>query len=291
MKLLKGIFIMVEKAIILGAGFGTRMGELGKTVPKVLWPVFDKTLLELQVFYLKELGIKEIFLNTHHQHEKIQKFVDKKKLNITILHEKEILGPGGAIHNCARSIKRERGYLLVCNGDSFYFFNKENKKKIINSLKFDSTLLSVDVSGHYSEIVCDKDSFYKEIKKKESRKIYKTYSGVGFINLETLQLKEGKSFFFESVILKENKNHVYSPDGAKFYDFGELDKYKKLCFELLEKVSHPSFSFIVDFLIRSKALDVSKINLDRKSYNSLKRDEIVSSDGFIISREEIFKSF
>ena len=45
----------VNKALILSAGFGTRMGEIGKTLPKILWPIFDKSLLELQVLYLKEM--------------------------------------------------------------------------------------------------------------------------------------------------------------------------------------------------------------------------------------------
>ena len=53
----------IDYALLLAAGYGTRMGIIGKELPKVLWPVYEKTLLELQVDYLKELGVKNIFLN------------------------------------------------------------------------------------------------------------------------------------------------------------------------------------------------------------------------------------
>ena len=43
--------MIVENALILAAGAGTRMGEIGKVLPKVLWPVFECSLLELEVLY------------------------------------------------------------------------------------------------------------------------------------------------------------------------------------------------------------------------------------------------
>jgi len=48
------------KAIILAAGKGTRLGEMGKEIPKCLIEINGKTLLEQKIRFLEELGIKEI---------------------------------------------------------------------------------------------------------------------------------------------------------------------------------------------------------------------------------------
>ena len=53
------------RALILAAGKGTRMGEIGKVLPKVLWPIYERSLLELQVQYAKSLGIKDIYIKNH----------------------------------------------------------------------------------------------------------------------------------------------------------------------------------------------------------------------------------
>ncbi len=72
--------MQIDYALILSAGKGTRMGEVGKLLPKPLWPIFHKTLLELQVEYCLELGIKKIFINTHYLAESIRNFLFEKKM-------------------------------------------------------------------------------------------------------------------------------------------------------------------------------------------------------------------
>jgi len=41
--------MQIDYCLILAAGFGTRMGKIGKKLPKVHGPDFEKSLLELQV--------------------------------------------------------------------------------------------------------------------------------------------------------------------------------------------------------------------------------------------------
>ena len=73
--------MLPERVLILAAGLGTRMGPLGEVLPKVLWPVFEKTLLELQIHFARELGAKSIYVNTFHQGAKIEKF-----LRLSLIH-------------------------------------------------------------------------------------------------------------------------------------------------------------------------------------------------------------
>ena len=64
----------VDNVLILAAGAGTRMGEIGKKLPKVLWPVFEKSILELEVLYAEELGAQNIYINTYNYKEKLISF-------------------------------------------------------------------------------------------------------------------------------------------------------------------------------------------------------------------------
>ena len=96
--------MQIDYCLILAAGFGTRMGSIGQKLPKVLWPVFEKSLLELQVAYARSLGAKRVFINLHHMGEEIERFCQDRAAfeDVTYLWERpEILDIGGAVHNLA----------------------------------------------------------------------------------------------------------------------------------------------------------------------------------------------
>ena len=109
----------IDHCLILAAGFGTRMGAIGQKLPKVLWPVFEKSLLELQVAYARSLGIEKIYINLHYMGEQIEEYCKTKSAfeGVKFLWEKpEILDIGGAIHNLAAQPEvKYKGRLLVLN--------------------------------------------------------------------------------------------------------------------------------------------------------------------------------
>ena len=49
---------MFTRAVILGAGEGSRMGPLTRTLPKALLPKIEKSLLKWQIEFLKDYGIE-----------------------------------------------------------------------------------------------------------------------------------------------------------------------------------------------------------------------------------------
>ena len=107
------------KALILAAGFGTRLRPLTDEIPKALVQVGSLTLLERAVDYLKKNGVEEIALNSHSLADKIEFFVRNKKdwgLLIKIFFEPEILGVGGAIKNAADFLKDSEPF-IVFNAD------------------------------------------------------------------------------------------------------------------------------------------------------------------------------
>ena len=58
------------RAIILGAGSGSRMGQHTKDIPKVLLDINGKSILERQISLLREHGVNEIFVVIGYKREK-----------------------------------------------------------------------------------------------------------------------------------------------------------------------------------------------------------------------------
>lgn len=226
--------MQIDYALILSAGLGTRMGEIGKITPKVLWPVFFKTMLELQIRYCQDLGIKKIYINTHFLHEEINSFLKQANLesSVTVLYENPLLDSGGAIHNLAiRPEINYKGTLLLVNGDQFLFFKKDfwsiakNKIEKCRAVLFG---IKVDKNSSYNETITVNDRLV-EISKNTSRdRDYITYSGLGLLNLEGLRPRPGISRFFDTVVdFKNEIAELVTPDTFEYWDFGTADIFYK----------------------------------------------------------------
>jgi NDP-sugar pyrophosphorylase family protein len=106
------------KAMILAAGFGTRLKPLTNKLPKALMPVANIPILERNIEYLNSFGITDIIINTHYLSESIHDFTTGKttaKVNLTVRNEKEILGTGGGIANCRDFLGHDT--FVVMNSD------------------------------------------------------------------------------------------------------------------------------------------------------------------------------
>ncbi len=58
------------RAIILGAGSGSRMGQHTRDIPKVLLDINGKSILERQISLLRKHKVNEIFVVTGYKKEK-----------------------------------------------------------------------------------------------------------------------------------------------------------------------------------------------------------------------------
>lgn len=88
------------KAMILAAGFGTRLRPLTDLKPKALMPVANKPILKRNIEYLISHGITEIIVNAHHHSQQIVDYLKDGAsfgLNIEVKVEQAILGTGGGI--------------------------------------------------------------------------------------------------------------------------------------------------------------------------------------------------
>lgn len=89
------------KALILAAGFGTRLAPHTDHTPKPLFTVGGRTVLDRLIDALAAAGAQAVAVNTHHLHERIERHVARQHypLPVTVHREAQILGTGGAIRN------------------------------------------------------------------------------------------------------------------------------------------------------------------------------------------------
>jgi len=106
------------KAMILAAGFGTRLRPLTEMKPKALVPVANKPILARNIEYLISHGIREIIINAHHHFQQVVDYLENGSLfgvNIRVKVEPAILGTGGGIKNAEDFWDKES--FLVINSD------------------------------------------------------------------------------------------------------------------------------------------------------------------------------
>ena len=89
----------IESALIFGAGFGTRMGDITKVTPKPMIRVLNKPLIDYAIDVILSANIKNITVNLHHLPNQIEDHLSKFE-NIQTIHEQpNILETGGGLKN------------------------------------------------------------------------------------------------------------------------------------------------------------------------------------------------
>lgn len=256
--------MQIDYALILSAGLGTRMGEIGKIIPKVMWPILNKRLIDLQICYCKELGVKKIFINTHYLADVIKDHIEKTYGDeIVLLHEDPLLDSGGAIHNLAtqKSVNYS-GNLLTINGDQFLMFDKleiKNALKLIEESRAVLFGIEVDKDENYNETIVENNQLI-EIVKNDKTKNYVTFSGLGLIKLDGLKPVEGPTKFFQTVAnFKSEVVKMIIPKNLEYWDFGTAVIYFRNMCNLQEKLNGNNSQF-VSFLRRNN-VSLENINL------------------------------
>lgn len=109
------------KAMILAAGFGSRLGDLTRDNPKCLMPLGDKVILDYVVERLKRAGVSSLVINLHYLADKVRAHVAKQAnygLEVVFSDEPTLLGTGGGILKARPFLEREERF-IVHNADVY----------------------------------------------------------------------------------------------------------------------------------------------------------------------------
>jgi NDP-sugar pyrophosphorylase family protein len=132
------------KAIILCAGFGSRLGDLTRDIPKPMLLLNGRPLLSYILSHCKGHGFTKIAINLHFKPEIIREyFGDGSRFGLSIQYffEEQLLGTAGSVRKMAEFIGKDSTF-LVHYGDiltdqnftSLRLFHQSNKDALATLL-------------------------------------------------------------------------------------------------------------------------------------------------------------
>lgn len=267
------------KALILAAGFGTRMAPITDTIPKPLIPVLNRPTIEYNIHFLKYFGIREIYINLHYNGEKIAKTLgDGKKYGVKIeyLRESEILGTGGAIASMEPFVKDEP--FLVINSDTIFNFDLDSMIEAHLASGALATLGVLPASQQDPRAVIRVDgnrivrmlneSFYDKLPEGNA-----LFTGVQIVNPELLEfIPKGcfvsiTSYVYKRIVKSRRHLEAFYIKG-NWWDMGTPDGYLDCTFDLLNTLPLPFFDIFSGYL-HTKYEDMAKKNAETSDRTKL----------------------
>jgi mannose-1-phosphate guanylyltransferase len=130
------------RAILLAAGFGTRLRPLTDSTPKCLVPIKGKPLLHIWLERLAEAGIGPYMVNTHYLSDQVNDYVNKSDFRerISLVHEPILLGTAGTLIANLSFFNGEDGLLIhadnYCLADlrAFILAHKQRPRECIMTM-------------------------------------------------------------------------------------------------------------------------------------------------------------
>ncbi|MFH2058083.1 MAG: sugar phosphate nucleotidyltransferase [Pseudomonadota bacterium] len=215
------------KALILAAGFGTRLLPYTKTIPKPLFTLNNIPMIGHSIQALERIGCDHILINTHYLHDKIADFINTHefKANIQILHEPDILDTGGAIANAKPFLKNAP--FIVINAD---IICSANLKKIYNAHIQSGCMASLVLHdcAEFNKILVDTNGFIKGFDMGSN--------GLAFTGIQVLSpdifkhfpnVSSFSSIFVYKSLCDMNQVKAWIEKDLFWSDIGTLDAYSK----------------------------------------------------------------
>ena len=131
---------MIDEAIILAGGLGTRLRSVIHDKPKCMAPVNGKPFLFYIINYLQKSGIEKFIFSVGYMYDAIEEYLKKNysSLDYKISLESEPLGTGGGIRlACEKAVSQN---VLACNGDTLFKIDLQELSNFHKEKNADCTL-------------------------------------------------------------------------------------------------------------------------------------------------------
>jgi mannose-1-phosphate guanylyltransferase len=103
------------KAMLLCAGYGTRLGALTRELPKPMLPLNGQPMLAYLIANLQRQGVDELAVNLHYKPELIREhFGDGSPLHVRLIYSQEdqLLGTAGALRKMETFFRSDPEFLV-----------------------------------------------------------------------------------------------------------------------------------------------------------------------------------
>ena len=87
------------RAILLAAGYGTRLRPLTDNTPKCLVPIHGRALLDIWLERLSSAGIGPFLVSSHYLSAQVRAYIGSSLYSelVTITYEEQLLGTAGTV--------------------------------------------------------------------------------------------------------------------------------------------------------------------------------------------------
>ena len=207
---------MINEAIILAGGLGTRLRSVIQEVPKSMALINQKPFLEYLLDYLIEKGLSRFIISVGYKSTYIADHFGEeyKGCELVYAFEEQPLGTGGAIKNSLPHVTGDN--VLIVNGDSLfvvdiprqYSFHIDHEADVTLALK---PLINFD---RYGTVETDRNNRITGFKEKEQRDHGYINGGIYIFNVAAFN----KINFPEKFSIEKDYFQCYA-DSMNFYGF------------------------------------------------------------------------
>ncbi|MCB0390284.1 MAG: NTP transferase domain-containing protein [Bdellovibrionales bacterium] len=252
------------KAMLLAAGFGSRLRPYTDQLAKPAIPFLNLPLLAYPLFQLEKLNVSEVIINTHHRPETVHKAVDriypKLKMKINFSHESpNILDSAGGLKKVNDFFKNEE-HFIVANADALTLFNhSKGLKPFVDSHINSQALATLHTCEHpgvgtkFGGVWVDEQFQVIDIGKSKPKNYFKGLHYTGYLMLshkvfDYIPAKESSHIFLDVLLpasLKGEKVMAYS-ENLEWFETGDIESYKdaaKILYNRYQKKS-PEDSYL-----------------------------------------------
>ncbi|MCE3255443.1 MAG: D-glycero-alpha-D-manno-heptose,7-bisphosphate 7-phosphatase [Rickettsiaceae bacterium] len=246
------------QAVILAGGFGTRLQDVIKDVPKPMAKIGNLPFLTYLFTYLKNQQFTDVVLSVGYLKEKIIDYFGNSYLGINIQYaiEDKPLGTGGAILNSLKFIDETKP-VVVLNGDTFLRVDYQKLIYFHHNKESDLTIVlrHLQDSGRYGSVIIDEQSSIVNFSEKVKDRSALINGGVYILNPRVFaKYNPPQQFSFEQDFLSKNLSSIKSfafPVDDYFIDIGVPEDYKIANLELPKLIKNKAL-----FLDRDGVINV-----------------------------------
>ncbi|MFK7947369.1 MAG: nucleotidyltransferase family protein [Saprospiraceae bacterium] len=232
---------MINQAIILAGGFGTRLKSVVADVPKPMAPVCERPFLAFIMDYLAKANFEKVVLSIGYKGEVVQAYFGDSYKGIRVEYATEAtpLGTGGGILNATTTCSNAP--ILVLNGDTFfdvpisdfYTFFDNNQSDLAFALK------PMTNFERYGTVVLDEKERITQFQEKQYRTSGLINGGAYILRksiFENQGFSIGQKFSFEADFLEKYVDNLKFSGfvvDEYFIDIGIPEDYAKAQIDFL----------------------------------------------------------